>query len=107
MEFNRENYSAIKEACMQRQSIEFSAPKNIASFEGHSSLPTIWTGYAPCLLPPDGYSKVFAGSGNDAKGTLSKLELLIHLDGGKLFYKASGEDKVDIKVSWPGKDNAE
>lgn len=100
MEFNQANYNAIKNACTNRQEIEFSASTSVASFEGKEPLPTTWTCYAPCLLPPDGYAKVLVAAPNDAKGTLSKLELLIHLDGGKLFYRASGKDQVDIKVSW-------
>lgn len=100
MEFNKRNYSAIREACTNRKEIEFFAPITATVFEG-SKAPEDWTSYPPCMLPPDGYAQVFVHSGNDAKGSLTKLELLIHLDGGLVLYKAIEDQKVGIKVTWP------
>ena len=44
---------------------------------------------------------VFVHAGNDAKGSLTKLELLNHLDGGRVLYKAFENQQVAIKVTWP------
>lgn len=100
MEFNEDSYSRIKTACMNRQEIEFLAPIAITAFE-KSAAPEEWTAYPPCLLPPEGYAYVLANAGNDARGSLMKLELLIYLDHGRVFYKAAANQQVAIKVSWP------
>lgn len=100
MEFNKDNYSAIQEACKNREEIEFFAPIACTAFE-KSKAPNDWTAYPPCLLPPEGYAQVFVHAENDARGSLTKLELLIHLDGGRVLYKAIDNQKVAIKVTWP------
>lgn len=100
MEFNKDNYSAIQKACKNREEIEFFAPIACTAFE-NSTAPNQWTAYPPCLLPPGGYEQVFVRAGNDARGSLIKLELSIHLDGGRVLYKAIDNQKVAIKVTWP------
>jgi len=100
MEFNKENYSAIKDACTNRKEIEFFAPIAATAFE-NSQAPEDWSPCPPCMLPPEGYAQVFVHAGSDARGSLSKLEILIHLDGGKVFYKAIENQQVAIKVTWP------
>ncbi|USY23667.1 hypothetical protein NIZ92_10010 [Alcaligenes sp. 1735tsa3] len=65
------------------------------------SLISMISTYPPCLLPPEDYAQVFVHAGNYARGYLTKLELLIHLDVGKILYKAIDNQKVAIKVTWP------
>ena len=99
MEFNKENYSTIKEACTNRKEIEFFTPITDTAFE-NGKAPDDWTAYPPCMLPPEGYAQVFVYAGSDAKGSLTKLELLIHLDGGRVLYKALENQQVGIKATW-------
>ncbi len=105
MLFNQENYPQIKTACESKNEIEFEAPRELTAF-ATSSAPLEWTAYPPCALPPEGYAQVFVHAGADAKGELTRLELLVHLDGGRILYKAQANDRVALKVTWPHVSNA-
>ena len=105
MLFNQENYLQIKQACESKREIEFVAPIEITAFSAES-VPQEWTAYPPCMLPPQGYAQVFIHAGSDAKGALTKLELVVHLDGGRILYKAHGNAQVALKVTWPTTTNA-
>lgn len=100
MKFNQNDYPIIKSACQNKQVIEFEVPKKITAFSD-SEAPASWTAYPPALLPPDGYAQVFVHSGSDARGALTRLELIVHLDGGRILYKRSGPDEVALRVTWP------
>lgn len=100
MEFNAKNYPAIKAACESKKEIEFFVDKDSTAFS-ESEAPDAWTAYPPACLPPEGYAEVFVHSGNDKRGALTKLELLVHLDGGKILYKKHSQDQVSLKVTWP------
>jgi hypothetical protein len=100
MEFNLDNYSTIKSACESKKEIEFFVDKSATAFS-ESEAPDEWTAYPPALLPPEGYTQVFVYAGKDKRGALTKLELLVHLDGGRILYKKSGEAKVSLKITWP------
>ena len=99
MEFNQENYPSIKQACENKQAIDFYAHKSSTSFSD-SEAPSNWTAYPPALLSKEAYAQIYALSGNDARGALTKLELTVHLDGGKIKYKKRNEEFVDIEVSF-------
>jgi len=47
---------------------------------------------------------VFVKAGNDKRGELTRLELMVHLDGGRILYKKSGHNEVLVKVTWPNPD---
>jgi len=100
MLFNQENYNAIRDACKSKNEIEFEVPLAITAFSS-SSAPPEWTAYPPCILPPEGYAQVFLHAGSDAQGALTRLELVVHLDGGCILYKAKGSDLVSLRVTWP------
>ncbi len=100
MEFNIENYNTIKIACENKEEIEFVVEKSATAFS-ESDAPAKWTAYPPACLPPEGYAQVFIYAGNDKRGALTRLELLVHLDGGRILYKRSGENAVSLKVTWP------
>jgi hypothetical protein len=102
MLFNPQNYTAIKAACESRQEIEFTAEKADTAF-AEGDAPLAWKAYPPALLPPQGYAQIFLHAGNDARGALTRLELIVHLDGGRILYKANGKHQVDLKVTWPDK----
>ena len=100
MEFNIENYNTIKIACESKEEIEFVVEKSATAFS-EADAPEEWTAYPPACLPPEGYAQVFIFAGNDKRGALTRLELLVHLDGGRILYKRSGENTVSLKVTWP------
>lgn len=100
MFFDQENYTAIRDACKSKSEIEFEVPRAITAFSS-SSAPSEWTAYPPCILPPEGYAHVFLHAGSDAQGALTRLELVVHLDGGRILYKAKGSDLVALRVTWP------
>ena len=100
MEFTQETYETIKAACLEKQNIEFKANASFTHFSS-DAIPQDWTAFPPCLLPPDGYSQVFAFAGTDARAALTRLELLVHLDGGRILYKDSGQGFVAIRIVWP------
>ncbi|GEM19900.1 hypothetical protein NONS58_12990 [Nitrosococcus oceani] len=64
-------------------------------------VPDEWQAFPPALLPPQGYAEVFIYSGNDARDALTRLELIVHLDGGSILYKKADSDSVGIRVTWP------
>jgi hypothetical protein len=99
MLFNAQNYAAIKAACQSKTAIQFTAEKGDTAF-AESNAPLDWTAYPPALLPPEGYAQVFVHSDSDARGALTRLELVVHLDGGRILYKANGSDRVDLSVTW-------
>ena len=100
MQFNAENYQAIREACEKREETEFWADKADTLFAG-SEAPETWTAYPPCSLPKELYAQVFVYAGTDKRGALTRLELLVHLDGGRVYYQAQGEEAVSLKITWP------
>ena len=102
MKFDKHDYPAIRHACESKQEIEFEALKEDTGF-ATSSLPppSDWTAYPPMFLPPEGYAQVFIRAGNDARSELMQLELLVHLDGGRILYKGNGPDSVLLRVTWP------
>jgi hypothetical protein len=100
VEFNASNYPTIKQACDSREEIEFIIDKSATAFS-ESEAPDEWTAYPPACLPPEGYAQVFVHSGNDKRGALTRLELVVHLDGGRILYKKRGEAQVSLKITWP------
>ena len=100
MKFDQNDYPKIKQACQKKEEVEFDAMKSITAFE-NSDAPSNWTAYPPTLLPPEGYAQVFYHSGTNARGALTRLELVIHLDGGRILYKKKNEDTISLKVTWP------
>ncbi|MGP3789331.1 hypothetical protein [Pseudomonas sp. B392_1p] len=102
MKFDKNDYPAIKQACLDKIEIDFDAPKEITVFSD-SEAPDDWTAYPPAFLPPEGYAQVFAQSGAGARGELMRLELIVHLDGGRILYKRNGHGLVSLKVTWPQK----
>lgn len=100
LEFNSQNYQSIKSACQSKNEIEFWVERSATVFRD-SDAPEQWTAYPPAYLPPSGYAQVFAHSGNDKAGALTRLELTIHLDNGRVLYKKRGDDEVCLKVTWP------
>lgn len=100
MIFNSQNYPAIKSACQSKSAIELIDEKSETAF-ADSEAPEQWTAYPPAMLPPQGYAQVFLCSGNDARGALTRLELLVHLDGGRILYKENGDNQVSLKIMWP------
>ncbi len=100
MEFNSENYNEIQAACKNKEVVEFTVEKSATAFS-NSKAPDSWTAYPPTYLPPEGYAQVFAYAGNDKKGALTRLEIVVHLDGGRILYKAAEENAVSLKVTWP------
>lgn len=100
MQFNAQDYPNIKIACEEKQEIVFEADKKITAF-ANSEAPQKWTAYPPALLPPEGYAQVMIHSGQDLRGALTRLELVVHLDGGRIYYRNLSEDKIELKITWP------
>jgi hypothetical protein len=102
MDFNKDTYPQIKKACEQKEPIEFEVDRDATAFSD-SDAPAEWTQYPPALLPPQGYAQVFRHAGTDARGALTRLELVVHLDGGKILYKQSGNDQIAMRITWPSR----
>jgi len=100
MIFNQQTYPQIKSACEAKQPVEFDVERSATAFAAGQA-PAQWTAYPPALLPPEGYANVFLHAGNDARGTLTRLELVVHLDGGRILYQANGVELVTLRVTWP------
>lgn len=102
MLFDQESYKTIRDACKSKSKseIEFEVPRAITAFSSGSA-PSEWAAYPPCILPPEGCANVFRHAGSDAQGALTRLELVDHLDGGQILYKAKGSDLVALRVTWP------
>lgn len=100
MRFDQDDYPEIKNACENKLQVEFQVKKEITAFSG-SEAPDDWTAYPPAFLPPEGYAQVFYHSGSDLKGALIRLELIVHLDGGRILYKKNGPDEISMKITWP------
>lgn len=102
MLFNKENYPTIKSARQNRQLVEFKARIEDTGFESSDvEVPSDWKAFSPAIQSPEGYAQIFAHADSGVRGELIRLELLVHLDGGQVLYKSSGENLVAIKVIWP------
>lgn len=102
MIFNAENYPQIRDACMKHLEIQFEAPIEITAFASSNvPVPDEWRAFPPAALPPEGYAQIFALASRDAQGELMKLELLVHLDGGRVLYKKAANNIVSLKITWP------
>lgn len=102
MLFNAANYPKIKEACDKRVEIEFDAPIEITAFASSAeTVPREWKAFPPTVQPLEGYAKIFAEASPDARGELMKLELHVHLDGGRVLYRSAPNSFVTIKITWP------
>ena len=100
MEFNPQNYPAIRAAYVARQHVEFEIPIGATAF-AQSAAPKNWTAYPPCILPPEDYAKLLVYAGNDARGKLTELEIIVHLYRGRVLYKDVGAGMVGVMVTWP------
>lgn len=101
MEFNKVNYPIIQSACENKQEIEFTAPVEITGFANSTvPLPEEWTAFPPAALPPKGYAQILLYAGVDIRGTFITLELLVHLDGGRILYRVAEQNQVAVKVTW-------
>ena len=99
MKFDRENYPTIKEACENKKNIDFYVEKLATGFN-KDNIPSNWTAYSPASLTREAYAQIFIGAGNDARGTLTKLELAVHLDGGRIEYKEKDEAHINLRVTF-------
>ncbi|NTV19640.1 MAG: hypothetical protein HGA83_09455 [Bacteroidales bacterium] len=100
MEFNAINYPVIKSAYENKKQVEFYVDKSATAFSD-SDAPDEWKAYPPPAVPEKDYVQAFVYSGNDIQGSLTRLEILVHLGGGQILYKKHGKDQVLLKVSWP------
>lgn len=102
MKFNKSNLPKIRNACENKEEIEFEAPKDITPFK-NKSVPSQWKAFPPTVLPPEGYGKVLAYSSlsNTNDGVLTFLELIVHVDGGQTLYREHGPNEVSVKFTWP------
>jgi len=99
MEFNPKNYPLIKKSCENKQSIIFYTNKSATCFTD-SEAPTSWISYPPPELTKEAYAQIFVQAGNDLRGTFTKLELAVHLDGGKILFKKRDEQNVDVEIKF-------
>ncbi|PQJ63396.1 hypothetical protein BTO10_00845 [Vibrio chagasii] len=99
MEFNEQNYQTIKRSCLQKQNITFYAPKEFTCF-ANDEAPSSWRAYPPTSLADEAYEQIFVCTGEDARGTLTKLELTIHLDGGRILYRRRDDEYVELQVTF-------
>ncbi|WP_305812790.1 hypothetical protein [Photobacterium leiognathi] len=99
MEFNAQNYQTIKQSCLQKQDITFYVPKEFTCF-ANDEAPVSWKAYPPASLTNEAYAQIFAYAGDDARGTLTKLELAIHLDGGRILYRKKDDEYIDLQVNF-------
>lgn len=99
MEFNPTNYPQIRDACNKKQAIAFYVNKSATCFSNGKS-PEEWTSYPPITLCKEALGQIFAYAPADERGTLTKLELIVHLLGGEILYKKRDNDKVDLNVKF-------
>ena len=99
MEFNQQNYPTIKNACEEKRDIDFCVRKSATCFSD-SEAPSDWTAYPPASLTKEAYAQILVCAGTDARGTLTKLELAVHLNGGRILYKKRDDEFVDIQVTF-------
>ena len=106
MLFDAANYPKIKEACEKHVDIEFEAPIEITAFASRADLvPTEWKAFPPMAKSAEDYARIFALAWPDARGELMKLELHVHLDGGRVLYKSAPNNCVLIRITWPKRPN--
>jgi hypothetical protein len=102
MDFNAQNYPTIKIACRERHDIEFIVPVQATGYYGSTvAVPDTWQTSPPSSVLPEDSAYLLAHISSDVRGTVTALEIRVHLDGGVIHYKSAGEDKVAMRVTWP------
>lgn len=100
MELNSTTYQQIQIACERRQNTQFDVERSATAF-AEVQAPVVWTAYPPALLSKKDYAQVFHYAGSDSKGVVTKLELKVYLDGGRIEYQECGADLVSLRITWP------
>lgn len=103
MLFNHETYNEIKFAMENKQEIIFFVNKSESVF-AKSEAPNDWLAYPPTMLAPAEYLQILIQIGNSIRDALMRLELNVHLSGGRILYKKQSDKLVALKVTWPASD---
>ena len=96
---NISDQAVIRKAFEDQQSCEFSAAKGDTAF-ANGSAPDEWTAYPIGSLPPENIAIIFAGSGTDHRGMLTRLEVLLSYHQATVEYRVTDDDRVLIRFFW-------
>ena len=102
MQFTRETYHIIEKACTDKTDINFEVKVEISIFSNsENKIPMEWTQYQPPCLPQKDYAQIIGYSKGDEKDSLSEIELIVNLGGGKIYYKCGLKpNTVAMKIVW-------
>lgn len=103
MLFSYETYSDIKLAMEKKQEISFFVSKSESVF-AESDAPADWVAFPPTMLAPAEYLQILIQVGASIRDALMRLEINVHLSGGRIFYKKHNDKLVALKMTWPVSD---
>lgn len=103
MLFNHETYNEIKVAIENKKEIIFFVNKSESVF-AESDAPADWLAFPPTMLAPADYLQVLIQIGASIRDALMRLELNVHLTGGRILYKKHSDKLIALQVTWPVSD---
>lgn len=96
---NLEDFSLIKDKIKNKENTEFSIVRSATGFSDAFEIKE-WERISPTVMVEDYAVEIMHGLGNDLKGELAKIEVLVYLMGGVILYKELSKDEIAIKVIW-------
>lgn len=96
---NLEGFSLIKEKIKNKENTEFSIIRSATGFSEDFEIKE-WQRISPTTMVDVYAVEIMHGLGNDLKGELAKIEVLVHLWNGEIFYKELSKNEVALKVIW-------
>jgi len=96
---NLEDFSLIKDKIKNEENTEFSIIRSATGFSEDFEIKE-WQRISPTTMVKEYAAEIMHGLGNDLKGELAKIEVLVYLMGGVILYKEESKDEIAIQVIW-------
>lgn len=96
---NLEDFSLIKDKIKNKENTEFSIIRSATGFSEDFEVKE-WQRISPTIMVKEYAVEILHGLGNDLKGELAKIEVLVYLMGGVIYYKELNQDEIALKVIW-------
>lgn len=94
-----EKFNAIKDKLKNKENTEFSIIRSATGFSDEFEIKE-WERISPTIMVEEYAAEIMYGLGNDLKGELAKIEVLVYLMGGVIEYKQLSKDEIAMKISW-------
>ena len=96
---NLEDFNLVKNKIKNKENTEFSIIRSATGFSEEFEIKE-WQRISPTTMVKEYAAEILYGLGNDLKGELAKIEVLVYLMGGVILYKELSKNEIALKVIW-------